>query len=330
MTIAVQDFRERMEDKQSVYKTEALGIKQMGCWRNKPYPHILPKDSWSLNLWDGIRKEAQRYFSENEIAWHEQRHNLLSSQIMCVNIFFPLKQHLNVIKPWLIRLFRDAENVVDIDFEYIGPEDKNYFSEIGGRGQNRTSSDVAVTWLDKAKRRNMLLLEFKFTEPNFGECNKQGNPKPERCFSSSKVVASPQTECYRVEDKKRRYWEYILSSDSPFRREVLTTERFCPFRYDFYQLMRNQLLAHCIQSEPKSGFDRVEFGVIYHADNDALLRMSHPFGGERNPLTSWPILLKNPETFHTFKVQEFLKIIEPELPDALISWRTYLKQRYGV
>ncbi|MBA7654206.1 hypothetical protein ES703_62082 [subsurface metagenome] len=320
-----------MKKPQIKYKTDVLRIGEMGTSeRGNPYPHIIPNAKWKYNLWEGIREEAPRYFKEKGIAWHRQKHNLLSSQIMCVNIFFPLKQHLNVIKPWLIRLFRDAENVIDIDFEYIGPEDKNYFNEIGGRGQNRTSSDVSITWLDREKRKNMLLLEFKFTEPSFGQCSKQGNPKPERCFSSRKVVAFPQTECYRVEDKKRRYWEYVLSSNSPFRREVLTTERFCPFRYDFYQLMRNQLLAHRIQSDPEADFNRVEFGVIYHADNDKLLRMSHPFGGERNPLEVWPRLLRNPDTFHAFTVQDLIGTIEVRLPADLIAWRTHLKQRYGL
>jgi len=324
----MQDFKERMKELQIKYKTGVLSITERGKWRGRRYEHILPENSWSLNLWSGIRKEAQRYFSENEIAWHTQRHNLLSSQILCVNIFFPLRQHLDVLKHWLESCQFDVEEVAGLDFEYTGP--KNYFNEKGVRGQNMTSSDLAITWLDEAKRKNLLLLEFKFTEPDFGQCSKQGNPKPERCFSSKKIMASPQTECYRVEDKKRRYWEYVLSSESPFLKERLIADSYCPFRYDFYQLMRNQLLAHCIQSDPEAGFHRVEFGVIYHTDNDDLLRMSHPFGGERNPLKTWHTLLKNPETFHIFTVQEFLGTIEASLSDDLKGWRTYLKQRYSI
>lgn len=328
MNSTVQSFRERMEDKQSVYKTEVLGVKQMGQWRGESYPHILPKDSWSLNLWQEISYEAIKYFARSDIAWHDQKHNLLSSQVMCVNIFFPLKQHLDVLKVWLSRHF-NVEKVIDLDFEYIGPKGKDYFKENGGRGQNRTSSDLAITWEDKEKKKNMLLLEFKFTEPDFGECSKKGNPHPERCLHSKRVVSSPQTGCYRAR-LGRNYWDRILSGNSPFLWETLTTESYCPFRFDFYQLMRNQLLAHCIQSDNKSGFNRVAFGVIYHADNDKLLRMSHPFGGERNPLKAWHTLLRNPDTFHTFTVQDFLGTIEASLPDDLKGWRTYLKQRYGI
>jgi len=329
----MQNFREQMEKHQIEYKTKVLSIKQMGRWRGRHYPHILPEDSWSLNLWEGIAYEEIKYFVQSEIAWHVQKHNLLRSQSMCINIFFPLRQHLDILKVWLSRHFRDVENVVDLDFEYIGPKNKNYFNELGGRGQNRTSSDLSITWQDKEEKKNMLLLEFKFTERDFGECSQEGNPYPERCLSLGKDmendIYSHKTKCYRTE-VKRPYWDMILSGDSPFRRELLTTESYCPFRYDFYQLMRNQLLAHCIQSDSQLDFNRVEFGVIYHADNKDLMRMSRPFGGERNPLKAWPELLNNQNTFHVFTVQEFLNTIEPNLQGELASWRSYVKQRYDL
>jgi hypothetical protein len=325
----MKEFDKRMREQQSQYKTAALGIIAQGKWKSTKYPHILPEGKWDLNLWDSIRKEAQLYFGENNIAWHKDKHNLLSSQVMCVNTFFPLKKHLDVLQPWLSIHFSNVGNVVDLGFEYIGPEGKDYFNEKGGRGQNRTSSDVSITWLDKAKRKNMLLLVFKFTEPSFGECGKKGNPDRSRCLSSNKVVASPQTQCYRAE-VGRTYWDIIPTSESPLRKERLTADRYCPFRYDFYQLMRNQLLAHCIQADNKSGFDIAEFGVIYHADNDKLLGMSHPFGRERNPLVAWPTLLKNPDTFHAFTVQNLIGTIETRLLDDLLGWRTYLKQRYAL
>ena len=329
MTIVVQDFRERMEDKQSVYKTEVLGVKQMGWWRDDPYPHILPEDSWSLNLWEEISYKAIQYFAQSEIAWHTQKNNMLSSQVMLVNIFFPLKQHLDLLKPWLSRYYSDVKNVTDLDFEYIGPKNRNYFNERGGRGQNRTSSDISIVWEDKDKGRNMLLLEYKFTEPNFGECSQENNPNRQRCFSSRRVVFSPHTQCHKAQ-VGRTYWDRVLSEDTPFHRKQLVAAHYCPFRYDFYQLMRNQLLAHCIESDHAAGFNRVDFGVMYHADGDKLLRMSHPFGGERDPLRAWSNLLKNPEIFHAFTVQDFLDAIDKGLPDDLAGWRTYLKQRYGV
>lgn len=324
----MHDFKERMRGHQIRYKAEVLGIQDMGASkRGNLYAHLLPREMWDYNLWEGIRNEAQSYFGATGIAWHDQNYNLLSSQVLCLNVFFPFRRRLDILGKFLSRYFADLEKVIDLDFEYIGP--KNYFKERGGRGQNRTSSDVAVLWLNKEKRGHMLLLEFKFTESGFGECSQKDNPHPERCLNSSKVVSFPHKECYRAE-VRRTYWKWILSSDSPFRKQLLTAESFCPFRYDFYQLMRNQLLAHCIQSDPSSCLARVDFGVFYHAENQALVEMSRPFCGERNPLKAWPKMLENPDTFHTFTVQDFLKIIEPDLSDTLLGWRNYLKERYAL
>lgn len=328
----MEDFYKRMKVYQIKYKEDVLGIKDMGKWRGRPYSHILPEEEWDLNLWDGIREQAKRYFKEQEITWHRQKHNLLSSQIMCLNLFFPLKLkgQLDMLKPWLSNEFPDVEKVTDLDFEYIGPDNKDYFYEKeGGRGQNRTSSDISITWIDKLGKKNMLLLEFKFTEANFGECSKHGNPDRSRCDSSDKIVAFPKTQCYRAEIG-RKYWDLILSGNSPFRKEALTTESYCPFRYDFYQLMRNQLLAHCIQSDSLAGFHRAEFGVIYHGDNSELLRLSHPFDGKRDSLKTWPSLLKVPNSFHIFTIQNFIHAMETILPNDPSGWRKYIKQRYDL
>ena len=142
-------------------------------------------------------------------------------------------------------------------------------------------------------------------------------------------MAAPEEECWRA-IRGRSYWERILSDDSPFQKEALTTEGYCPFRYDFYQLMRNQLLAHCIEAEFKGDFNRVDFGVIYHADNEALLKMARPFGGERDPLKAWPRLLKDPSKFHTFTIQELVGVVSRKLPVGLAGWRSYLKQKYDL
>jgi len=158
------------------YKGEVLKCEGQGKWRGKPYPHILPSEKWQYNLFEGIRDAAIQYFERNYIAWHQQRHNLLSSQILCVNLFFPLRQHLDVIQSFLSSYFSNVERVVDIDFEYIGSREKDYVNESGGRGQNRTSSDIAIIWEDRSNNKSMLLLEFKFVEPDFGECSKQSNP----------------------------------------------------------------------------------------------------------------------------------------------------------
>ena len=157
----------------------------------------------------------------------------------------------------------------------------------------------------------------------------QYNPDYKRCLSSKEIVNSPQTQCYRAEIGQR-YWETILAIDSPFRQDLLTVESVCPFRYEFYQLMRNQVLAHCIERDSEMNYNKVEFGVMYHAGNDKLIEMRRAFGGEKDLIKAWHKLLREPSNFHSFTIQQFLDTIQSKLPAGLVNWRRYLKEKYLV
>jgi len=332
-------FYEEMKAKMAIYKAKTLRITEKGertirekGTRNtiiKEYEHILPVRLWNQNLWSGIRREAIAYFSRKKIKWHDQRDNLLSSQILCVNIFFPLRNNASLLGGFLRKFYPSLAEVTGIDFEYIGP--KNYFKEPGGRGYNRTSADVAITWEDTKTKSNLLLVEFKFTESSFGECGKSENPDQERCNHGELVISSPQTECYRSE-VGRPYWDIILSPQGPFLRETLNKTQYCPFRYDFYQLMRNQLLAKCVAEDEDSGFHTVEFAACYDDRNKTLMNLSHPIAGNSNPFTSWQSFLKNPSSFKYFTIQQLLEHIAhtDNLPSELQQWRTYLNKRYDL
>ena len=325
----MSDFRSKMESAAVTHKDDVLGVRMCGKWQGKEYRHILPRELWDLNLWEPIRASARIHFLEQGISWHEQRHNLLSSQIQCVNVFYPLRDAQELLGSFLVNYVPRLMRVGRMHFEYIG--DKNYLKEPGGRGSMRTSADVAVEWFDAANSRNLLLLEYKFTEREFGRCGgatSRGNRDKSRCRRASEIISAPGKMCYLVEPKGRPYWDIALAPDGPLNAGVLASESHCPFRYDFYQLMRNQFLAHQIESDPGSGFDSVTFGVVYHRDNEHLLRMGHPFGGERNPLTAWRSLLREPKRFIWFTVQELLEAVDAKLPSRLAHWRAFLRARY--
>jgi len=312
-------FYDEMKAKMITYKIANMGI----------YEHILPARQWTQNLWSEVRQTAVDYFRRKKIKWHNEKGNLLSSQILCVNIFFPFRDHLSLLDGFLREFYPSLAKVTDVDFEYIG--EKNYFNEPGGRGYNRTSTDVSIEWEDTVGKRNLLLIEFKFTEPNFGECSKSGNPDQQRCNHAELIISSHKTQCYRSE-KQRTYWDTILSPQGPLIVEMLNKTQYCPFRYDFYQLMRNQLLAHHITEDKGSGFHFAEFAVCYDERNKTLLHLSHPVAGDTNPFTSWKSFLKNPSSFKHFTIQQLLEYIEntDNLPSELEQWRVYLNKRYGL
>lgn len=328
MASPLQEFREQMRDKQSVFKAESLGVKQMGSWRNIHYPHLLPEEAWSLNLWEGTSYQAIRHFAQAGISWSEQKHSMLSSQVLCVNLFFPLRNHPEALKPWLASHF-DVDQVVAVEFQYVGPDDRDYFNEEGTRGPGRIRADVAIAWLDRSQKKNVLLIKFTFAERSLGMCSQRGNPSPWRCHYSRNVVGSPHSYCHK-DELGFTYWYDIMSRESPFLQERLTLEGYCPFRYDLFALMRGQLLAHMLQEDNGNDIARAYFGVMYHADNDELLRMPHWFYRERNPLRAWPTLLKDESSFRPFTIQEMVAAMEGALPGDLSEWRAYLKQRYGL
>jgi len=311
-------FYEEMKAKMITYKKDNMDI----------YEHILPARQWTLNLWSGICRTAVDYFRRKKIKWHKEKDNLLSSQILCVNIFFPLKNYMFLLDGFLREFYPSLATVTDIDFEYVGRE--NYFHERGGRGYNRTSADIAIAWEDTKGKKNLMLVEFKFTEPNFGECSKSANPDQERCNHGKLVISSPKTECYRSE-VGRTYWDKILP-EGPFILKMLSKTKYCPFRYDFYQLMRNQLLAKCIADDRDSEFYAAEFAVCYDDRNKTLLNLSHPIDDDSNPLTIWQSFLKNPSSFKYFTIQRLMEHIDhiDNLPSEMKQWRAYLNKRYGL
>jgi hypothetical protein len=328
-----------MKARMIAYKTNILKIEENGkriikgqgiTQKINEYQHILPINQWKQNLWEGIQESAVEHFRKNRIEWHDQKDNLLSSQIACVNLFFPLRDYKYLLAGFLKKLYPTLLNVTDIDFEYIGPSHKNYFNESGGRGYSRTSSDVSIEWMNDNNEHNILLIEFKFTESSFGGCGKGDNKHQERCLQAEKIVSSPEL-CYRTE-VKRPYWDMILAMDSPINKNVLSKRGTCPFKNDFYQLMRNQLFTKCLTDDKDAGFASAEFAICYDARNTKLLNLRETFDGEINPLKAWKLFLKDSNSFKHFTIQQLLDHIDnsSKMPLELRQWRNFLKEKYQV
>jgi len=115
-------LRNKMRDWMIQYKMDSLKVSEQGTYRGHRYLHLLPQHLWGLNLWEGICYKAVKYFAQSQISWHDQKHNLLSSQILCVNLFFPLREHPDILRLWLSSHLADVREITDLDFEYVGPE----------------------------------------------------------------------------------------------------------------------------------------------------------------------------------------------------------------
>jgi hypothetical protein len=296
----------------------------------RTYPHILPKEHWNLAIFPEMLDEWREYARCQEIAVHDERANLCSSQIACFNFVFPLRSCLSDARRFFAPLLPCATEITSIDFEETGgPDTTAWLGEPpdGSRGAYRTSADVAISWLDRERVR-LTYVEWKFTEPEFGNCGgyrSEYNRATDRCDAFD-GVRSPSTDCYvctgRSAACSRRYWEHLGAESSPVALSALEASG-CPFRGPLWQLMRLELLAeHARRSTPGVV---VDVGVVRWNGNANLLRIE-----DGAPvLDVWRSALRAPDRIRSATVESLLASLGGPT-ERLVPWRCFISERYGV
>jgi hypothetical protein len=260
-----------------------------------PLQFCVPAEFAAWNLLPDVRGDALALFAELGIPWHAgvgdgPGNHLLSSQVQCVNALARM-----VTDPDSVAFaFRDSVDVGELleiepgrylTFEYIGPVD--FFGEaLGGeriRGARCTSVDAAFVHRASDGRRELVLVEWKYTE-TYGP----RGPDPRR-------------------DQVRhgRYAAALANPDGPVRADLLTFAHLLD--EPFYQLVRQQLLAH--QLERAGVADRVRVVHVLPPANAAyqasLARPEHrALGGSVSEV--WGRLLRRPDRFTTMDPSVFL------------------------
>lgn len=328
-------FEKQETLRQALYKRAHWPDLSDGQWSKRPgyfYPHILPEGHQEKAFFD---PSVIAYLQANDIAFHTESLNLKSSQACCFNFLYPIRQDLDlassVLKAWL----SDLGQVTRIEFEYTGPEAvTEWLGEppAGKRGQNRTSADAVTWWENRDGRPKVTLLEWKYTETEFGSCggfHSGGNPQKARCLTLDARSIEPTTDCYlalgETSRNRRRYWEHMEASGIRFRE---FTGKGCPFRGPLYQLMRLQLLASWFASNTQND---VEVAVACFKENSDLTRSPQylKYLDPRLP-SAWQSLLSEPNRFRVVLVDNLMARCD-SLPDVAESpWRMYLRERYGV
>lgn len=258
-----------------------------------PYPVCLPIEYADHNLLPDVRAGSIALFDELDIPWHDSlaggpSNHLRDSQVQCVNALFAM-----VADP--DRLKRAFGHVVDIaevlmiedgrflTFEYIGTED--FFGEgirrgkqVGRRrGTNCTSVDAAFLFTTSAGATELALVEWKFTESYMTAYERQ-----------------PASDVVRV----ARYGADLAAPDAPIRADLLPIELLLD--EPFYQLMRQQLLAHRLERAHAHGADVVRVLHVLAPANtgyqDSLVRPEHRALGSSVDEV-WTKLLRSPDRF---------------------------------
>ena len=177
-------FLEREKTRQAEFKRRSPyfspAARAPGVYRKALRPFVLPRDLARENLFPGIREAAPRFFAQHKIKWHDGQagnpsNHLCDSQVCCVNFLFPYAKEPNALADLLdpvipnLRKMLPVEDDQYVTFEWIG--EKDYLGEKDAarnkrrsRGANCTSADAAVLIELRGGGRQMVLIEWKYTE----------------------------------------------------------------------------------------------------------------------------------------------------------------------
>jgi hypothetical protein len=306
------NFREKERERVLKYRDEIFKDPGGGKFEGKEWDFVL-KDP-VLNLWKGIRTDAQDYFKRNKIPWWQgEKDNptghLLSSQIACVNHLYYLRQRKDLATAVLKGINKkiiEAEIVDDgyVEFEFIGC--KNYLGEKSWqKGANSTSIDAVMIGRHENGKKVYFLIEWKYTE-----------------FYNTEDKYIPATA--------KVYDHLIKDVNSPFNNIDVKAFYFEPF----YQLMRQTLLGwKLVENNDHSCSEYYHVHIIPDENRELLDKITSPelkkmlVGNKENGMIkAWMSTLKNPDKYIHRSPEEFLKPCKDIIDSK--SFISYLEKRY--
>jgi hypothetical protein len=319
------DFRKR--EGARVYSLREKLFSPAACQslcRNK---HLLGGSFKEENIYEGFRQDALDFFEARELKWHGKGgtcdSSIVSSQVACLNCFFPFVTEAKALECWLSTLYPDFQSVLPIDnptephlpsgqipnltFEWIGT--KKYLSErsYGRRGQNCTSVDVLFRFLTTDKRVHLVLTEWKY-------CEKYDHKSKYIRFSDR---GTDRVAIYKPD--YQRAGSQLQLQDNCF--EDLFFE-------PFDQLMRLQLLASAMERERELDADIVSVLHISPRANDGLMNkaLAAKVASGDTLGAVWGKIVR-PDRFKAIALEDLVPVITASSNDR--RWSDYTMIRYG-
>ena len=299
-------YREKERRKAIRLRDKILRDPGDGIFFNKKRDFVL--NDATLNLWAGIRVDAQEYFKRNNISWwmgdkdNEPTGHMLSSQVACLNHLYPIRQRADLAT----RILKNVDSriveaqIVDdgfAEFEAIGK--KNYLNEKSHtRGANCTSVDALMVGKKKDGNNLLFLIEWKYTE----EYREENKYIPER-YNVYNELLKKQTCPIKIDTYEFLYYE------------------------PFYQLMRQTLLGWLMTVENEYSCDEyIHVHVIPKENKELLERVTSPGLKGRSMSEAWKNVLKDEYKYQVLCPEEFISPIS--LCEDTKSILSYLKSRY--
>ena len=169
-----------MTERQVRWRRDHVSTDEPGVQNRVTYPWLLPRWAWQEGLWPPLRGEGpgslQAYLAANRVRPHSGVHNLKSSWVSGVNLYFPFGASAGgrALLAGFLREHVDARvrSVESLDLEWAGDREltpRMLLGETGGtRGSGQTSPDIA---LRVNGGEGLLLVENKLVEHSFYPCS---------------------------------------------------------------------------------------------------------------------------------------------------------------
>lgn len=322
------DFLESEKPKQAKFKSESKyfsdAARSEGFYKTKYRPFCLPRENAEENLFPEIRKTAIEYFTEHKIKWHDGQsgkpsNHLCDSQVCCVNFLFPFADQPRALAEVLRPTFSNIREMLPIEsgryvtFEWIGKD--NYLCEKISRngqrtrGANFTSADGIVMFERTDGKRQIVLIEWKYTESY---------------STTSLKIAKSGT------DRTKIYRCLFDRSDCPFDKSLLPDFDSLFFE-PFYQFMRQQLLAHEMEKSHELDTDIVSVLHIAPAHNADFRKVTSPKLTKLGETATsvWSKLVRLPDRFLSVSTEQLFGNLNAEKIPEMQTWLDYIYVRYA-
>ena len=337
----MQAFKEKIRDYQIRRRnTYLLQIKEDGRQNGKNYQHILPWKERLENFYEPIRavlfNKNNGYLEKNKVTPHSGIHNLLSSWVLCVNMYWPFNNSAGyeVLAAFLREQTGiDIREITDMELEYeecdVNFKPQNLLGENSGkRGSGQTSPDLAIKFKTADERKGIILFESKFTEESFYMCSgykkranddKLINPDRNRCLNTTALVNSNFCECH-LTNWHRRYWDLL---EVELNKSKFIELNRCPMSCGCYQLFRQGALAKGLSNK----YDIIISGVVTDQRNDKIKKSGRSTGMAELP-TGWNELFPNMDFVWISHNDWYLYVKENNALGEWSKWLAYVGERY--
>ncbi len=262
-----------------------------------------------------------------DIAIHDYIGHMASSQAYCWNIVLPMKRHDNFAPLFDTLNAALREEKVDYSFDF-GVEtavvlEMNVSQDLGEE-KHGTSIDLYLC----THSGKVCTVEFKLTEPDFGQCSQPGEGNCDGHYGSRDCQRKNSGHLCYLAKIGRRYWrlgaQYNLL-DPTFVSKDTESDRIkkCPLRV-FYQPLRSLMVAKKRSNETVDGSVRGIFVLAADKRNKA-------FWGDNNHFDRFKKYLataRSEDKKDVFRIST--QAIIEKFSGSLASYREFFKVKYSL